>query len=42
MELADKDEVYWEHTDRVVMDQLGLDFGKRDYTENGKVVSYDD
>lgn len=42
MEQADKDEVYWEHTDRVVMDQLGLDFGKRDYTENGKVVSYDD
>lgn len=42
MEQSDKDEVYWEHTDRVVMDQLGLDFGKRDYTENGKVVSDDD
>ena len=42
MEESDKDEVFWEHTDRVVMDHLGLDFKKRDYTENGKVVTYDD
>lgn len=42
MEQSDKDEVYWEHTDRVVMDQLGLDFGKRDYTEKGKVITFDD
>lgn len=42
MDDSDTDEVYWEHTDRIVIDQLGLDFGKRDYTENGKVVTYDD
>lgn len=42
MEESDKDEVFWEHTDRVVMDHLGLDFKKRDYTENGVVVTYDD
>ena len=42
MEESDTDEVYWEHTDRIVMDHLGLDFKKRDYTENGKVVTYDD
>ena len=42
MEESDTDEVYWEHTDRIVMDRLGLDFKKRDYTENGKVVTYDD
>lgn len=41
MEESDTDEVYWEHTDQVVIDRLGLNF-KRDYTNNGKVVSYDD
>lgn len=41
MEDSDNDEVYWEHTDKVVMDHLGLDFKKRDYTENGRVVSDD-
>lgn len=42
MEESDTDEVYWEHTDRVVMDHLKIDFKTRDYTENGKVVSNDD
>lgn len=41
MEESDTEEFYWEHTDQVVIDRLGLNF-KRDYTNNGKVVSYDD
>lgn len=42
LEKSDTDEVYWEHIDRVVMDELKLDFGKRDYTNHGRVVNYDD
>lgn len=41
LEKSDTDEVYWEHIDRVVMDELKLDFGKRDYTNHGRVVNYD-
>ncbi len=41
LEQSDTDIVYWEHIDRAVIDHLGLNFGKRDYTENGKVVNYD-
>ena len=33
-----EDEVYWEHIDRVVIDQMGLPF-ERDYTDRGKVAS---
>lgn len=32
------DEVYWEHIDRVVIDQMGLPF-ERDYTDRGRVSS---
>ena len=32
------DEVYWEHIDRVVIDQMHLPF-ERDYTDRGRVVS---
>ncbi len=35
------DEVFWEHIDRVVIDKLKLEFDKRDYTDNGKVVNYE-
>lgn len=28
-----KDEIFWEHVDRVVIDQIGLDFLKEDYNE---------
>lgn len=38
LEESDKDEVYWEHIDRVVVDDLGLPF-ERDYTNNGQVIS---
>ena len=38
LEEANKDEVYWEHIDRVVIDKLGLPF-ERDYTNNGQVIS---
>lgn len=38
LENSDKDEVYWEHIDRVVIDELGLPF-ERDYTNNGQVIS---
>ena len=41
MEEADTDEVYWEHIDQVVIDRLGLNF-KRDYTNKGRVITYDD
>lgn len=41
LEKSDTDEVFWEHIDRVVMDELKLDFGKRDYTNHGRVVNYD-
>ena len=37
LEKSDKDEVYWEHIDRVVVDKLGLAF-ERDYTNNGQVI----
>lgn len=33
---AKDDEVYWEHIDRVVIDQMGLPF-ERDYTDRGRV-----
>ena len=29
---ANRDEIFWEHADRIVIDQLGLQF-ERDYTE---------
>lgn len=35
---SSEDEVFWEHLDRVVIDQLKLPF-KRDYTEKGMVVN---
>ena len=38
LEESSKDEVYWEHIDRVVIDDLGLPF-ERDYTNNGQVIS---
>lgn len=38
LEESNKDEVYWEHIDRVVVDKLGLPF-ERDYTNNGQVIS---
>lgn len=41
IEHSDEDEVFWEHIDRVVMDELKLSFDSRDYTDNGKVVSED-
>ena len=38
---SDRDEIFWEHVDRVVIDKLGIQF-ERDYTENGKVISESD
>lgn len=38
LEESSKDEVYWEHIDRVVIEKLGLPF-ERDYTNNGQVIS---
>ena len=38
LEESNKDEVYWEHIDRVVVNKLGLPF-ERDYTNNGQVIS---
>lgn len=38
LENSNKDEVYWEHIDRIVIDNLGLPF-ERDYTNNGQVIS---
>jgi hypothetical protein len=38
---SDTDEVFWEHIDRVVIDKLKLEFDKRDYTDNGKVVNFE-
>ena len=38
LEESNKDEVYWEHIDRVVINKLGLPF-ERDYTNNGQVIS---
>lgn len=37
LEQTSKDEVFWEHIDKVVIDQLGLHF-ERDYTNRGKAV----
>lgn len=42
VEHSDTDEVFWEHIDRVVIDKLKLEFDKRDYTDNGKVVNYEE
>jgi hypothetical protein len=41
IEHSDTDEVFWEHIDRVVIDKLKLEFEKRDYTDNGKVVNFE-
>lgn len=41
VEHSDTDEVFWEHIDRVVIDKLKLEFEKRDYTDNGKVVNFE-
>lgn len=41
IEHSDTDEVFWEHIDRVVIDKLKLEFDKRDYTDNGKVVNFE-
>lgn len=41
VEHSDTDEVFWEHVDRVVIDKLKLEFDKRDYTDNGKVVNFE-
>lgn len=38
---SDTDEVFWEHIDSVVIDKLKLEFEKRDYTDNGKVVNFE-
>jgi hypothetical protein len=38
---SDTDEVFWEHIDRVVIDKLKLEFDRRDYTDNGKVVNFE-
>jgi len=37
LDRAKDDEVYWEHIDRVVIDQMKLPF-ERDYTDRGKAV----
>lgn len=42
IEHSDTDEVFWEHIDRVVIDKLKLEFDRRDYTDNGKVVNYEE
>ena len=42
IEHSDTDEVFWEHIDRVVIDKLKLEFDKRDYTANGKVINYEE
>jgi bacterioferritin-associated ferredoxin len=41
IEHSDTDEVFWKHIDRVVIDKLKLEFDKRDYTDNGKVVNFE-
>lgn len=41
IEHSDTNEVFWEHIDRVVIDKLKLEFDKRDYTDNGKVVNFE-
>jgi len=41
VEHSDTDEVFWEYIDRVVIDKLKLEFEKRDYTDNGKVVNFE-
>lgn len=41
VEHSDTDEVFWEHIDRAVIDKLKLEFEKRDYTDNGKVVNFE-
>lgn len=41
IEHSDTDEVFWEHIDRVIIDKLKLEFDKRDYTDNGKVVNFE-
>lgn len=38
LEESDRDIVFWEHIDRLVIDYLKIPF-KRDFTDNGKVVS---
>ena len=38
LEESDRDIVFWEHIDRLVINYLKIPF-ERDYTDNGKVVS---
>ena len=38
MDTSKDDEVYWEHIDRIVIDQMKLPF-ERDYTDRGKVAT---
>lgn len=38
LEHSSEDEVYWEHIDRIVIDQMGMPF-ERDYTDCGRVSS---
>lgn len=38
LENSKKDEVYWEHVDKVVIDFLKIPF-EHDYTDNGQVIS---
>lgn len=40
--MQDTDEIFWEHIDRVVIDKLKLEFDRRDYTNNGKVVNFEE
>lgn len=39
---SDTDEVFWEHIDRVAIDKLKLEFDRRDYTDNGKAVNFEE
>lgn len=41
LEHSSEDNVYWEHIDKVVIDELKIPF-KRDYTDRGKAVTYED
>lgn len=41
LEHSDKDAIFWEHIDRVVIDELGFPF-ERDFTEDGHVISESD
>ena len=32
------DEAFWEHLDRVVIDELGMDFEREEVNEDGEVI----